>query len=152
MGVWAVTEDGWWKVLSFYALIGTEVLITICCSFMKDSTLRITAYTIRSCCSLCVLGVGWVYWLSAYFQSWGHNPRDTFSFCCICCSTQPKASGVADTSNSNGSSASEMPRDLIWFTSIFVFSKVDCCSHSQSHTCPFLPDSTKDGGTLPGKE
>ena len=40
--------------------------------------------------------------------------------------------------NSDGSPAQEMPRDLICFTNIFIFSKMISCSHPQPHTRPLF--------------
>ena len=100
----------------------------ISCSFLRGSTWSSSVYTTRSSCSV------EVYLISTLFQSWDQNPRGTLSFCCLCHSAKLIPSGGTDTSNSNGSLAWEMPRALICFPSIFVFSKGACCSDPQSHT------------------
>lgn len=41
------------------------------------------------------------------------------------------------TCDSNGSLVWEMPQTVIYFISIFAFSKVVSCSGPQSHMCPF---------------
>ena len=79
-------------------------------------------------------------------QRWDPNPRGLF-FCSLpqCLLLPSRGTSI---SNSNGNLASEMPRALIYFIGIFVFSKAACCSDPQSHTL-FLPSSVRKEGTMP---
>ena len=106
-----------------------EVFTIKCYSFMRGSLWRSAMYIARSYCS-----VG-VYWFAVPFR--GQNPTATFPFCFLCLSAQPVSSVVTDTSNSNGSPTWKVPRVLICFANIFMFSKVACYSDPQSHICPF---------------
>lgn len=144
VGVSATADVGGWHIVINLALNRKGGSHHDCWSFVRDFTWRNAAYSARNCCSLRVYGV------CASFQNRDQIPRGTPS-CCLCDCPHLIPSRVTGV-YLPGSPAWGMPRALICFTSIFVFSKVDCCSHSQSHMCPFLPDSTKDGGTLPGKE
>ena len=59
-------------------------------------------------------------------------------FFCLSHSAQVIPFRVTYMANSDGSPAQEMPRDLICFTNIFIFSEVTSCSDPQSHTCPLF--------------
>lgn len=119
-------------MFSTHPLIGKEVLTLIYSSFPRGSPWSSTAYTARSCCSmeymefLCpsragtkILGV--------------LRPSAP-----VILTTVPNPSGVADTSNSNSSPAWEMPRALLYFTSMAAFAKVTCCPYPQSYACPLF--------------
>ena len=59
---------------------------------------------------------------------------------------------VIDTSNSNGNPTWEMPRVLVCFTGISAFAEVACHCDTQSTLALSLPDSIRDGGTVPSEE
>lgn len=122
-----------------------EVFTMKCFSFLRGSTWRTAMYIARNCCS-----VG-VYWVAVPFPSWGPNPNPTniFPFGFFCHSAQPISQGITDTPDSNGSPAWKMPRVLIGFVNIFVFSKVTCCADPQSHVS-LLRGGIRNRGTLPG--
>lgn len=93
---------------------------------VRVSTWKSVVYTVNICClcgieSFCPLP-------ELRPKSWGYS---LFLFSLP--SVKHIPSRVTDTSNANCNSAWEMPRALIYFISIFVFSKVACSSDSQSH-------------------
>lgn len=113
----------------------------------RGSIWRTSVYTPRSCCSF---GVDHV---SAAILSWHQNPKGNFFFSRLCHSVQTVPPRVTDTSDSNGSPAWEMPRDLIYLISIFLPSQARLVALMPSPICPLsLPAGIRDGGTAPAEE
>ena len=78
-------------------------------------------------------------------------PRGTL-FYCLCCQAQPTTSRVTDASNSNGSPAWGLPRDLICFTSVLPSQRrLVAPIPSPTRALP-LSGSIRDGGTVQGEE